>query len=126
MNEILRFHLIGIPEAQAGDDQPNNPFNTKLLYLAKILKNILGHEVVHYGVEGSQVDCHEHVDTVKLSTYREQFKDRSADKVNHWNESTGPVWDEMHANLEREIRKRIKNPGRDFLVNFIGSPFAYL
>ena len=119
-----RVHLLGFPNYKTGwATAPNNPFNTKLIYLAKMLKE-LGYEVIHYGAEGSEVPyVDEHVTVVSEATFEKIYGKRDGNSLDNLHEESGPAWDEFVLNANREIEKRISKINSDFLVNFLGYVF---
>lgn len=60
--EPIRFHLLGTfnTPTTLADEGIGNAFSSKVVRMAKILKK-LGHYVIFYGVEGSDVECDEFV-----------------------------------------------------------------
>ena len=69
----MRFHVIGLPNYPTGT-------NTACAYGEKVRKFIKmmtarGHECVHYGLEGSKVDC-EHVTTMDLDEQEPLAEDK--------------------------------------------------
>ena len=62
IKEPLRIHLLGVfnTPTTLGDEGIGNAFGSKVVRMAKILKK-LGHYVIFYGVEGSDVECDEFV-----------------------------------------------------------------
>lgn len=119
--EKWRFHLLGFPNYKIGwESAPNNPFNTKLIYFAKMMKE-LGHEIIVYGVEGSDTPyIDEFVPVVSLGTFNKEYGNRDKNVLDHLSEEAGPAWNEFKRNAIREIDKRIKDTGKDFLINFLG------
>jgi len=115
------FHLLGLPNGKAGWELATNPFNTKILYMIRMLKD-LGHEVIHYGVEGSQVEGAEHVDVVPLSLYNKVYKDRDNSKPDHLGEESGPTWSVYIKSTIRALDQRIKTTNKEFILNFLGYP----
>ena len=115
------FHLLGFPNYKTGWlSAPNNPFNTKLIYLAKMLKN-LGHTVIHYGVEGSDIPyVDEHVTVVSESTFQKEYGKRNQNDLDNLHEEAGPAFEEFNKNAIHKIKERIKDPGKEFLINFLG------
>jgi len=116
-----RIHLLGFPNYRIGwEKAPNNPFNTKLIYLAKMMKD-LGHEIIGYGVEGSDTPyMDEFVPLVSSKTFEKEYGERNPNALDNLHEEAGPAWDEFNRNGIREIEKRIKDEGKEFLINFLG------
>jgi len=66
MNNKLKIHIYGLPHTITNRDDPRFmtcAFTTKVYLLAKKFHE-MGHEVVHYGVEGSDVPCSENVEYI--------------------------------------------------------------
>jgi len=116
-----RFHLLGFPNYKIGwEKAPNNPFNTKLIYLAKMLKD-LGHEVLCYGVEGSDTEyIDKFIPVVSNTTFEKLYGNRDYNALDNLQEEAGPAFDEFNRNSIKEIEKNIQNPGKEFLINFMG------
>ena len=66
----MRFHLIGFPHNSTSKLFCACAYTQKVLKFAAMMAP-RGHELVHYGLEGSTVDC-EHVEVMSLKD-REQF-----------------------------------------------------
>lgn len=117
----FKFHLLGFPNYKVGwAHAPNNPFNTKLIYFAKMMKD-LGHEVISYTVEGSEVPyVDENVSVVSKKTFNAYYGNRDKNSLDHLDEDSGPAWDEFHTNAIVQIQSRIDNPFDEFLINFLG------
>ena len=62
VQEPLRIHLLGTfnTPTTLADEGVGNAFASKCVRMAKILK-MLGHYVIFYGVEGSDVECNEFI-----------------------------------------------------------------
>lgn len=121
MQDKYRIHLLGFPNYRIGwEKAPNNPFNTKLIYLAKMMKE-LGHEVICYGVDGSDTPyMDKFVPVVSSITFEKQYGKRNPHALDNLHEEAGPAYDEFNNNAIREIDKNIKDPGKEFLINFLG------
>ncbi len=58
-----RFHLLGLAHTKTNGQWYHCAYTQKVLRMGKMLTD-LGHEVIHYGAEGSVLQCTEHVDVV--------------------------------------------------------------
>lgn len=112
--EPIKCHLLGTFNAPntLADMGIGNAFGTKVINMAKILKK-LGHYVIFYGVEGSQVECDEFVtvstEDVLMTTYGKW------DKTKIYKESYGDFSHSFfneHCIAEINKRKRVG----DFLL----------
>ena len=54
--EKMRFHILGMPHTKTVKYWATCAYTQKIIKLCSMLHS-LGHEVYHYGVEGSEVDC---------------------------------------------------------------------
>lgn len=75
----------------------------------------LGHDVFHYGGEGSEPDCTEHITTITKEQHQQWWGSNDWKKdffAIEW-DSKIPYWQEANKNAIREIRKRIQY--RDFI-----------
>ena len=112
--EPIRCHLLGTFNAPntLADEGIGNAFGTKVINMAKILRK-LGHYIIFYGVEGSQVDCDEFV---QVSTTNDLEKTYGKwDKTKIYKENYGDYCHKtFNENAIREINAR-KRAG-DFLL----------
>jgi len=112
--EPIKCHLLGTFHAPntLRDEGIGNAFGTKVINMAKILKK-LGHYVVFYGVEGSEVECDEFV---QVSTKEDLLKTYGVwDKTKIYKEDYGDYcYKIFNENCIKEINKR-KRVG-DFLL----------
>lgn len=97
-----RIHLLGLPLPTS---RQNNccAYTQKTLKFAKMMANS-GHDVIHYGTEGSEVDC-SHVDILPAEEAPRGY-------LFEW-DSGLDYWQEMNANAIREIAWRAQ--AKDFL-----------
>ena len=106
----LRFHVVAAPHTWTSRDYPTwvcgGAFTQTVLNFCKMLRS-LGHEVFHYGGEGSTPDCTEHVTIVS----REQSVEWANE--NDWRTAYFRLCREANAKAIEEIGKR--RQARDFL-----------
>jgi FkbM family methyltransferase len=112
--EPIRCHLLGTFNAPntLKDDGIGNAFGTKVVNMAKILKK-LGHYIIFYGVEGSEVECDEFVQVSTKEILEKTYG--KWDKTKIYKEDYGDYSHKVfNENTIREINKR-KRVG-DFLL----------
>ena len=69
----MRFHVVALPHTQTSMSHSACAFTMKVLHFSQMMAS-LGHEVFHYGVEGSQVrDCCKEDVTVLSGKEQEGF-----------------------------------------------------
>lgn len=64
----MRFHVLGLSHTKTTRQYSACAFTQKVRLLCKMLKD-RGHEVIHYGTEGSDPECTEHVSVVSKETW---------------------------------------------------------
>jgi len=114
VEEPIRCHLLGTFNAPntLKDEGIGNAFGTKVINMAKILKK-LGHYVIFYGVEGSEVECDEFVQVSTLELLRKTYGEWDNTKI--YPEKYGDLaHTTFNDNCVREINQR-KREG-DFLL----------
>jgi FkbM family methyltransferase len=112
--EPIKCHLLGTFNAPntLKDEGIGNAFGTKVINMAKILKK-LGHYVIFYGVEGSEVECDEFVQVSTKEDLRKTYGEWDNTKI--YKENYGDYCHKIfNENCIREINKR-KRTG-DFLL----------
>ena len=62
----FRLHVVGLPHTQTSKEHCACAYTQKVLNFCRMMKS-LGHEVFHYGAEGSHVECDEHVQVISLA-----------------------------------------------------------
>lgn len=119
VKEPLRIHLVGpfnTPTTLA-DEGIGNAFASKVVRMAKILKK-LGHHVIFYGVEGSDVVCDEFVQVSTKDILEKTYGKWEKEKV-YGCKYGDLAHNTFNENAIREINKR-KFPG-DFLLCCLGN-----
>lgn len=71
----FRFHLLGLPHAITRKEETMCAFTQLVFRLSKMLTD-LGHEVYHYGTEGSKLDCTEHIDVLTQAVQKQSFVEK--------------------------------------------------
>jgi glycosyltransferase involved in cell wall biosynthesis len=116
-NMKYRFHCLGIPHTISSKDYVACAYTQKVVKFCKMMKN-LGHHIIHYGHQNSEVDCDEHVTVIGSKEY-ENFYGSYDWKNNFFKfDINDQVYKIFYANSIKEIAKR-KQIG-DFLLCFWG------
>jgi glycosyltransferase involved in cell wall biosynthesis len=123
----MRFHVVALPHTQTSVTHTACAFTMKILHFCQMMKS-LGHEVFHYGAEGSEVqDCC--VEDVPIISRAEQegffgpFDPNALYEVD-WS-GKAPYWKLTNDRAAAEINKR-KQPG-DFvcvIAGYMNAPLA--
>ena len=108
----MRFHVPGVPHTVTNKRFLSCAYTQKVVKLCEMLIN-LGHTVYHYGCEGSDPKCTEHISIV-TDEYRQKYY---PDKF-HTEQFRFDTADEFHQNFHKrcveEIKKRMQP--KDFLL----------
>lgn len=68
----MRLHILGIPHTKTTDEFTTCAFTMKVLNLCKMMHR-RGHTVYHYGVEGSNPECTEHISVVSAEEWSKLY-----------------------------------------------------
>jgi glycosyltransferase involved in cell wall biosynthesis len=109
---ILRFHVLGLQHTASNRKHVSCAYTQKVVKLCKMLHS-LGHHVIHYGNEGSDVVCDEHVQMCSEADLASQYGERWMTSQYEFN-IDDPVYKKFDALAIGEIAKR-KQP-KDFLL----------
>jgi len=117
----MRFHVVALPHTQTNMSHSACAFTMKTLHFVQMMAS-LGHEVYHYGVEGSEVqDCC--IEDVAVFTQAEQeaflgpYNPEALYEVD-WS-GRAPYWQLINERAAAEINRR-KRPG-DFVCIIMGT-----
>jgi glycosyltransferase involved in cell wall biosynthesis len=115
MDEKLRFHLLGLAHTKTTKDFVMCAYTQKVYKLARMLTD-LGHEVIHYGAEGSDIPC-EHVTVITDDVWKEAYGSYDWRKEFFKHDPNDLAYTTFNANATREINAR-KKPGDFLLISF--------
>lgn len=115
----FRFHVVGLPHTWTAPSHSACAFTMKIFHFCQMMSS-LGHEVYHYGAEGSEVDCIEHVQIMSKIEQEGFFGpyDPAALYEVDWS-GRAPYWRMINERATLEINKR-KQPG-DFICLIMGT-----
>ncbi len=104
----MRFHLPGLPHTVTNKVYCHCAFTQKVYKLCDMLHS-LGHEVFHYGCEGSNPVCTEHIDVITDEFRKQFYPDEWHEKQWDYN-----VHDECHKEyFAKTIEEATKRAGKD-------------
>lgn len=113
-----RFHLLGLAHSQTTKDWVMCPF-TQLVYKMSQMMMDLGHEVIHYGTEGSNPLCTEHVDVLTRAVQKQAYGDWDPYKQLWVHNGNDLAYRTFRENAIKEIKLRVQP--KDILLISIGN-----
>ena len=109
----MRFHVTALPHTQTNKSVNACAYTQKVLNFARMMMS-LGHEVFHYGAEGSEVECTEHIQIISRAEQERFFPQdwkRNGFQL-EWN-ANAPYWKMTNMRAAAEIIARKQK--KDFL-----------
>ena len=109
----MRIHVLGLPHTQTTEEFTTCAFTQKALNLCRMMTR-RGHEVIHYGVEGSNPECTKNVSVMPASVWK-QFVGGHPGR-NFYNIEMGGKMAPYHAMFAKNMH--------DGLVKNTGDPYT--
>lgn len=110
----MRFHILGLPHLPTRKEISPCAYTQKVVKLCYMLKTMLGHEVIFYGVAGSEVDANEMVEVVSRDTWGRCYGDYDWRAEQFRIGENSEAFKEFNRRASKEVVKR--RVERDFLL----------
>jgi glycosyltransferase involved in cell wall biosynthesis len=114
----MRFHILGLPHTVTSKEFNACAYTQKVVKFGKMMTN-LGHEVIHYGHEDSDLQCTEHVSVLTNDDFVKSYGSHDW-RSKFFKFNTGDhAYQTFYKNAINEIGKRKQK--NDFILPFWGS-----
>ncbi len=113
------FHVLGLAHTKTHPDFCLCAYTMKVFNFCTMMKD-LGHTVIHYGNRGSNPLCDEQVDILDETRFSD-FYPTDYRKELFRLDSNYRGWPVFNSLAADELRKRVKNPAREFIISFFGN-----
>lgn len=113
----MRLHILGVPHTRTTPEFLTCAYTQKVRNLSKMLSE-RGHEVLHYGVAGSEPPGAEQVDVVAAKTWQDEYGSIPRTSFYEYHE-TGPVYTEFYQRTNAALRERVR-PWEDLVLCSFG------
>lgn len=113
----MRFHILGLPHTISSKEYNACAYTQKVVKFGKMM-TALGHTVIHYGHEESDLICTEHVTTLTSDDWKKAYGDYDWRKHFFKYDINDYAYKTFYKNTIEEIGKRKRQ--NDFILPFWG------